>query len=131
VVVQAEPGTAMPTATVQYQADQAVVQPHQAMAAALQITDIETFQQLEHRDKDSQAVQAYDSTNKVRIYTLLVVVAELVDQVHVHQIIAMTEKLAMAAREWPLIYLDRYYTGAQAAEVPSITDSLAVQQAAA
>jgi energy-coupling factor transporter transmembrane protein EcfT len=92
VVVQAEPGTAMPTATVQYQADQAVVQPHQAMAAALQITDIETFQQTEHRDKDSQAVRVYDSTNKVRIYTLLAVVAELVDQVHVHQIIAMTEK---------------------------------------
>jgi hypothetical protein len=62
----------------------------------------------------------------VRIYTLLVVVAELVDQVHVHQIMPMTEKLAMAAREWPTISLDRYYTG-----VPSITDSLAVQQAAA
>jgi hypothetical protein len=92
VVVQAEPGTAMPTATVQYQADQAVVQPHQAMAAALQITDIETFPQTELLVRDSQAVQAYDSTNKVRIYTLPEAGVEQADQVHVHQIIAMTEK---------------------------------------
>jgi hypothetical protein len=72
--------------------DQAAAQLHQVMAAVLQITDIETFQQLEHLGKDSQAVQAYDSTNKVKIYTLPEVAVEQADQVHVHQIIAMTEK---------------------------------------
>jgi hypothetical protein len=91
-VVQVVVGTAMPTATDQDQAVRVAVQPHRVTVVVLQITDIETFQQLEHRDKDSQVVRAYDSTNKVRIYTLPEAGVEQADQVHVHQIIAMTEK---------------------------------------
>jgi hypothetical protein len=92
VAEQVGAGTVMPTATDQDQVEVAAVQPHQATEAALQIIDIETFQLTEHRDRDSQAGQAYVLINKVRIYTLPEAVGVLADRVHVHQIMPMTEK---------------------------------------
>jgi hypothetical protein len=74
------------------QAEVAAVLLHQATAVELQIIDIETFQLTEHRDRDSQVVQEYDLINKVKTYMLPEVAVEQADQVHVHQIMPMTEK---------------------------------------
>jgi len=91
-VVQVVVGTAMPTATDQDQAVRVAVQPHRVTVVVLQITDIETFQLTEHRDRDSQVVQEYDLINKVKTYMLPEVAVEQADRVHVHQIMPMTEK---------------------------------------
>jgi hypothetical protein len=89
---QAVAGTAMLTVTDQDLAAQEAVQLHQVMAAELQIIDIETSQQTEHRDRDSRVVQEYVLTNRVKTYMLPEVAAEQADREHVHQITVMTEK---------------------------------------
>ena len=117
----------MPTVTDQCQADQAVALPRPVTGVELQTTDIEIFQQMALRAKDSQADPEYDLINKAKIYTLLVAEVEQVVQDCVHRIIATTEKSATAVLVWLTIFLVRYYIGVLEEEVHSITVSLGEQ----